>query len=817
MTTGSIILRGGLLALFLSSGCSSGDDASTSTSMAPSTKAAVASQTAAPAKASSPAVVAPMAGGAPIAARGTLFQRLPKSTLCALRLPHVEKLKAAYERTSLHDLMEMPQFAVQRAQLDTVCAETFGTLAQDVPDFDALKSQLLAIEGELVVAIVSIDALALSKSSDEISGCPLTCALMFDAGAHADDVDKLLQRCFALLEAKISSQSDSSPGMHVETVASSADGWHRRLRPEGALIEIAREGSQFLLQLGPGSGGALETAPLPTRTLADSFAATDIVRATPDLATHGAEPVVEAFLNLEPVWSAVELLAPAEAKSILAATGATSIHGLSATAALGQTGIDEVLLVHSPGGNDLLTRVLTDRPLDAKLARFVPAEARSASLGTFDVGALFDAVSKLLPPEQKTSLDQALASQKKEGFDLRRDLIDNIGPTFGFTGDADLLGMFTGQQPLGQKTNGKELDFTLIAQLKDGARFHVLIEQFLSRGGLDKHQKKIDIHGFLVHAFEAVPMPRPDGTIATTIEPHLYVGDDVLLLSLSRTGMQRALAAALNNTNRGPSSLKSALDDAAASSTFSIGVTAAAEGHAASTTIGRRTASGLEVSQLEGPGTGSAYALVGGLGIGASVAIPSLMAARRTANDKAAAATLRSIASAEAKFREQRLVDLDGDGVGDFGTLAELTGAAGLRGGGAALDQPLLSTTLKPDEKGLAQHTGYVFRLDLAAQAGGSTHGARSDGPRFVAYAWPIANGATGAKVFAIDSEGHLLASDNRGKDQRYEARVRMPKTEALFESSTARKGGDVRAQHGGQTDSGSHAGRDGGIWHLLE
>ena len=64
----------------------------------------------------------------------------------------------------------------------------------------------------------------------------------------------------------------------------------------------------------------------------------------------------------------------------------------------------------------------------------------------------------------------------------------------------------------------------------------------------------------------------------------------------------------------------------------------------------------------------------------ASIAIPNLMAARIQANESAAIATLKAILSAQAQCQASGQIDLNGNGAGEFGYLAEMGGEAGIRG-----------------------------------------------------------------------------------------------------------------------------------------
>src|SRR5690242_1762616 len=63
----------------------------------------------------------------------------------------------------------------------------------------------------------------------------------------------------------------------------------------------------------------------------------------------------------------------------------------------------------------------------------------------------------------------------------------------------------------------------------------------------------------------------------------------------------------------------------------------------------------------------------------ASIAIPKLMAARLSANEAAAIATLRSVSSAQAQVQSSGAIDSDGDGSGEYGFFGELAGTAFIR------------------------------------------------------------------------------------------------------------------------------------------
>src|SRR5689334_10897276 len=61
----------------------------------------------------------------------------------------------------------------------------------------------------------------------------------------------------------------------------------------------------------------------------------------------------------------------------------------------------------------------------------------------------------------------------------------------------------------------------------------------------------------------------------------------------------------------------------------------------------------------------------------AAIAIPNLIRARMNANEGAAAANMRTISTSEAQFQTACYQDADKDGIGDYGSLAQLNNPDG--------------------------------------------------------------------------------------------------------------------------------------------
>jgi prepilin-type N-terminal cleavage/methylation domain-containing protein len=179
----------------------------------------------------------------------------------------------------------------------------------------------------------------------------------------------------------------------------------------------------------------------------------------------------------------------------------------------------------------------------------------------------------------------------------------------------------------------------------------------------------------------------------------------------------------------------------------------------------------------------------------ASIAIPKLMSARISANENAAIATLRSIASAQAQLESACAIDTDADGGGEYGYFGELAGGAPLRIFNPAtglptldimpLDPSILPTgfqaTVLAGGEAIVERAGYLFKMYLpgpvvgqniagvpetgANGIGGATAGNFPDPDNceivWCCYAWPVEAEATGNRVFFINQEGDLLQTLN--------------------------------------------------------
>jgi prepilin-type N-terminal cleavage/methylation domain-containing protein len=128
------------------------------------------------------------------------------------------------------------------------------------------------------------------------------------------------------------------------------------------------------------------------------------------------------------------------------------------------------------------------------------------------------------------------------------------------------------------------------------------------------------------------------------------------------------------------------------------------------------------------------------IAIVAAIAIPSLLAARRSGNEAAALGALKTIASAQSMYREG---DKDGDGSLDYGSLAQLA-----------------SVELIDSVLGAGTKQGYSFATNADLDGEGAATGIVADPSNlFVALAIPTVARTTGDRLFYTDQSGGLFAA----------------------------------------------------------
>ncbi len=119
----------------------------------------------------------------------------------------------------------------------------------------------------------------------------------------------------------------------------------------------------------------------------------------------------------------------------------------------------------------------------------------------------------------------------------------------------------------------------------------------------------------------------------------------------------------------------------------------------------------------------------------AAIAIPNLLRSRMSANEAGAAGALRTISTGEVGYQTAAFEDADGDGVGDYGSLASLSAPPGGT-------PPFIDNVLG----GGLKH-GYNFTMNPVA-------GSADAAPSYTCTATPSAAGRTGYRNYFLDESG---------------------------------------------------------------
>ena len=121
----------------------------------------------------------------------------------------------------------------------------------------------------------------------------------------------------------------------------------------------------------------------------------------------------------------------------------------------------------------------------------------------------------------------------------------------------------------------------------------------------------------------------------------------------------------------------------------------------------------------------------------AAIAIPSLLRSRISANEASSCVAVRQISTGEVSFQICAFVDDDGDGVGDYGTLAQLGDPDGSGNTPPFIDS-VLATGLRH---------GYNYTVNVTLGAPNVAHA-------YTCTAIPSSQGYTGQKRYFVNESG---------------------------------------------------------------
>lgn len=208
----------------------------------------------------------------------------------------------------------------------------------------------------------------------------------------------------------------------------------------------------------------------------------------------------------------------------------------------------------------------------------------------------------------------------------------------------------------------------------------------------------------------------------------------------------------------------------------------------------------------------------------ASIAIPNLLSARLNANESAAIATLKNIASGQAQCQASSIIDVNINGQGEYGFFGELSGRVTVRGSTTlSITPPVLSAAFGNVADSHVSRSGFIFQMFLPSTAGagiaedatgGDTTNDNGVDPGqaevlWCCYAWPSTAGSSGNRTFFINQTGDVLSTN--GAVVKYSnTALPIPTWDVAFIEST--ETASMTAQL-----AANAVGRDGNTWVVVQ
>jgi type IV pilus assembly protein PilA len=204
------------------------------------------------------------------------------------------------------------------------------------------------------------------------------------------------------------------------------------------------------------------------------------------------------------------------------------------------------------------------------------------------------------------------------------------------------------------------------------------------------------------------------------------------------------------------------------------------------------------------------------LAIIASIAIPSMMSARSTANEKSVIATMRAIVTAQQLAHTNAMIDLNRNGQGEGASLPELAGAQVLRGSSSVLRPAYLSASFGDlDSDGYASSHGFYFALYLPDATGAGVVAmpanlgnidAQNAEHFWTCLAWPRDRQLQGYGTFFTNQSGDILVC----KNATYSGKTSVPPPGAAL------VGGTPDRIDRSETAAAGGAAADGNPWRIV-
>lgn len=744
---------------------------------------------------------------------------VPRDAWAAVRIPAAMGLADAWRATGLVKTLDAAGLKDPLGQLESARRMLLEKVGSESKAGAKLADLLTSGSCELTLALLTVDVRRLDAGHE----CPLYAAAFVDAGEREQEFRDLLAALVAETPSK-SPVKDLGNGRYS-------------MGDEQMRLEFGVSHGYLAALLSPGDAKVPTLEQLFDLPPEESFATSDVVRSAPPPAE--ASSWLECWWNVEPMVRTARGLAPDEVQTSLDVLGADHWKGGAVRFALDGEMLRDAIHLVSPGARDLVSACFASAKLDPKFARYTMPDADDAMVFAFDVGGALKKVRAALPAAKRRDYDAGFEELKSvTGVDFEKDVLGLLGPGFAFSsgGMLDLVES-KGEEPLAM---------ALAIELKDAKKAASLVDMVVEMGApLVPHRAGKTKYWSMA----AMPPEAPAWLV-----PSFAIGDDALVIASTPDALEATLAAAAKG--HGNARLEQAVaarpDGAfsvsAAHSAAEVGFVvgairagleeARAHGEAVEMPFALPSRAALDAITKDLPDgvrtwratqDGLSYESRGPIGaplmlmmpaaLAASVAIPKLLEARNDANETAAIANLRAICSAQAQFQAAGVLDVDGDGMGEYGTFAQMSGAVALPSG-EMLEPPVLSKTFRKVERGCVEKSGYLYRVTLPGRGGKPVSEMATGGMpatvdhddaeiAFTVYAWPK-TAQSGTRCFMVDQEGDVWEAATSGGFIPFLGFEQMPEPDSAYAKEGTIRGAAVDGQ-------GMRRGPRGEAWRVAD
>ncbi len=749
----------------------------------------------------SPKAVTP---GNPMTGIATL---LPQNTVLLLQFPNVGTKGTGFALTNFGKLIQEPEFKEFAQPFNAKFQELVKVLSAFAREFGQTPLEMIQmLQGEIAIALTQLP-------NREIETPGIVISLEF----NALEKDYIWKKARPILE-KLLRRTSYEKIRDVEFLVFKPS--HREK------FYIGLIGNRFVIST---TQTIVEQMMAPgENTLAKNPAYMEIVQQT----VGQSQVIFHAYCGLKEVWTLEEI--PIEVKSIADMTGLVDWQSIGISYGCEGDQFRESFALYCPGTKRGITKMLYGEASQSSLLKFVPSDSSLYIEFSWNLAdawkALMNLSAQIIPPREFTMIQKVVPILNETA-----DILREYGKEFAYFARAPKEGGFFNQA------------FWLFS-VGNREKLSQALAQFFKAWGLEC--KQTEYAGYTVYYWQNqlrrgerfLEIERHfDPKLLGAILPYrcyCFLDDQTIVYSSQVHSMKDYLDSL--KAQAPTLSLQAELQAAGTHSSFLwqdkskgdhgagyrnlLGTIQSLEGFARDfgipletaflpqphvwekywkpvTYVGKSNADSLAGTFLYAGIPDFAAADIPSLSLGsaqfvaipiiAAIAIPGLLESRRNANTMSAIGTLKSMATSQAVFLNDAVVDQDKDGSGEYGFLQELSGHSILRGRDIKASPSYLSTVFVPNEQGICMKGGYCYKLFMPAEDGyiGESYPLPDQKPsqkvidlqesKYIIYAWPAKYGNTGHSAFVLDASCRIWSCDNR--TQRYSGTEHAPQFNAAM------------------------------------